>query len=200
MYSQNNEEEIILQYFKGQIGVFADIGCNDGITLSNTFALSSYGWRGLLVDASPAAFSKLWELYGRSKDHDIFHCALADHDGEIEFNDSGELLGGGDVGLVSTLHNHEMDRFKSVLDYKKVSVPCLTWKTLIEKSRFKHFDFVSLDIEGSEMDVLPHIDLSKTDMICVEFNGNQALKNEYEKYLSGFKLIHTNTENLIYAR
>lgn len=200
MHSQNQEEKFILEYFNGRTGVFSDIGANDGQTLSNTRALSLIGWSGLLVDASPKAFARLSDLYKDPKDHQLIHCAIADHDGEIELMDSGELLGSGDLGLVSTLYDREVDRFKSVLDYEKVIVPCMTWKSLIEKSRFKHFDFVSLDIEGGEMDVLPFIDLSKTDMLCIEFNGNKALKEEYEKYLSGFRLIHTNAENLIYAR
>ena len=38
-YSQNNEQDIILQYFGNRKGFFLDIGANDGITLSNTYAL-----------------------------------------------------------------------------------------------------------------------------------------------------------------
>ena len=60
-YSQNNEQEIIINLFKGKRdGKFLDIGANNGVTLSNTFALANfYGWSGLLVEASPKAYQRL---------------------------------------------------------------------------------------------------------------------------------------------
>jgi hypothetical protein len=58
---------------------------------------------------------------------------------------------------------------------------------------------ISLDIEGDEMNVLPDIDLSKTRLICIEWNSKPELKNAYEKYLEGFKVIYASAENLIYA-
>jgi hypothetical protein len=49
------------------------------------------------------------------------------------------------------------------------------------------------------MNVLPDIDLSKTRLVCIEWNSKPELKNSYEKYLEGFKVIYTSAENLIYA-
>jgi hypothetical protein len=57
-----------------------------------------------------------------------------------------------------------------------------------------------MDTEGSELEVLPDIDLSKTKLVCIEHNGRADLKTAYEKYLEGFKLIYTSAENLIYVR
>ena len=62
-YSQNDEENVVKNYFNGKIGTFLDVGSNDGKTLSNTFALSLSGWRGVLVEPSPKAFSALRENY-----------------------------------------------------------------------------------------------------------------------------------------
>jgi hypothetical protein len=50
------------------------------------------------------------------------------------------------------------------------------------------------------MFILPEMDLSKTMMIVIEWNSKPELKEQYEKHLDGFKLIHTTGENLIYAR
>ena len=44
MYSQNNEEQVILDYFGNKIGNLLDIGANDGITLSNSRKLIELGW------------------------------------------------------------------------------------------------------------------------------------------------------------
>ena len=50
MYSQNNEEEIILNFFKEKKGIFLDLGAYDGIGLSNTRALAEKGWKGVCVE------------------------------------------------------------------------------------------------------------------------------------------------------
>ena len=45
MRSQNNEEALVKQYFGTKHGTFIDIGANDGITLSNTYAAAQRGWK-----------------------------------------------------------------------------------------------------------------------------------------------------------
>ena len=100
-YSQNNEQEIILNLFKGRTGTFLDIGANDGITLSNTYALSLQGWKGLLVEASPKAYERLVKTY-EGKDAELQNVAIGGRDCDLSFHESGELLGKGDVGLVSS--------------------------------------------------------------------------------------------------
>lgn len=198
-YSQNDEQTYILNYFGDYKGTFIDIGCNDGVTLSNTYALRQLGWKGVYVDASPAAFEKLkWHIPNDGNVW-LFNFAFADYDGKIILNESQHLLGSHDIALVSTVHTHEKARFEKYVGYHQVEVNCVTWRTF-KKNFNLDFDFVSLDIEGSEMSVLPHMDLTQTKMICIEFNGNQKLKEQYEQYLHGFKLIYTSAENLIYIR
>ncbi len=199
-FSQNNEEQIILDYFGAFKGTFIDLGSNDGVTLSNTRALALLGWQGVLVEPSPKAFKRLQANYPDLMNFHLYNIALGEQNGVFEFNESSALISQNDVALVSTFHQSEMDRFKRTVNYEKVEAKVLTWETFIQGCPIKHFDFVSLDIEGSECEVLPFMDLSKTRMICIEWNGNSNLKTEYEKYLSGFVLIHTNGENLIYAK
>ncbi len=66
MYSQNNEEQIIIEYFKDFKGHLLDIGANDGLTLSNSRKLIELGWTGDLVEPSPNAFQKLTYSPGAS--------------------------------------------------------------------------------------------------------------------------------------
>jgi FkbM family methyltransferase len=199
-YSQNKEEEVILNYFNGHVGTFVDLGANDGITFSNTRALAERGWKGVLIEPDPVAFSKLKELYKGHKGIYCYDYAISGHNGKAMLQTSSSLLKKGDMGLVSTFHGSEMDRFKSVVTYEPVEVKTFKWKTAINRWQIKKFDFISMDIEGDELSVLPDIDLSETKLVCIEFNGKQDLKTEYEKYLSGFKLLYTSGENLIYGR
>lgn len=200
MYSQNAEEEVILKYFQGKTGTFIDIGSNDGITFSNTRALAERGWKGVLVEPSPKAFAKLKELYNGHKGFYLYPYALGSHNGKAMLQESGPLCSASDVGLVSTFHAHEMDRFKRTVSYTPTEVKIYKWKTFLNRLTIKEFDFISMDCEGGEMDILPDMDLSKTSLICLEWNSKPEIKTEYEKYLEGFKLIYTSAENLIYGR
>lgn len=200
MHSQNLEEKIILDYFGSHVGTFMDLGSNDGITFSNTRALAERGWKGICIEPDPEAYKKLHELYKNQKNVYTYQYAIGDHNGTATLQKAGTLLNNGDTGLVSTFHFPEMDRFKSVVKYEPVEVKIFKWKTALNRWKFKKFDFISADVEGNEMQILPDINLSETRCICIEFNGNQALKAEYEKYLDGFKLIYTSGENLIYGR
>jgi FkbM family methyltransferase len=199
-YSQNSEQDIILNYFQSHKGTFIDLGANDGITFSNTRALAEAGWSGVLIDASPKAFQKLQENYKNKIDFHLYNIAIGMTNGIAKFHESGSLIGTDDVALVSTFHQHEMDRFKSAVQYEEIEAKCLTWSAFLAGCPIKDFDFISMDIEGNEMDVLPFMDLANTKMICIEYNGNEELKRDYEKYLFGFNLIYTSGENLIYAR
>jgi len=200
MYSQNREEEVILDYFKGQKGSFIDIGSNDGKTFSNVRALAELGWKGVFVEPSPKAFSMLQKNYEGLKGFYLYDFALSNHNGNAILHESGPLCSANDIGLVSTFHSHEMDRFKSTVDYKPVTVKCFKWKTFLNRLTIKQFDFISMDCEGEELNILPDMDLSGVRMICIEWNSKPELKDAYQKYMFGFNLIYTSAENLIFAR
>lgn len=199
-FSQNHEESIILDYFKDFTGTFIDIGANDGETFSNTRALALLGWKGVLVEPSPKAYERLKTLYHGHKGIYTYPFALTAHNGKAMLQESGPQASPSDVGLVSTFHAHEKARFQRVVEYTPVEVKTFTWKTFLNRLRVKSFDMVSMDCEGSELDILPEMDLSTVQLICIEWNGKGELKTAYEKYLDGFRLIYTSAENLIYAR
>jgi FkbM family methyltransferase len=200
MFSQNSEEEVILKYFGNDIGTFADIGCNDCVTFSNTRALALKGWKGIFVDPSSKAISNCHKLYDGYKGFYMYPFALGSHNGMGTLHESGPLVSANDHGLVSTFHSSEMDRFKDKVQYTPVPVKVFKWKTFLNRLAIKSFDMISMDCEGSEMEILPDMDLSKTRLIVLEWNGNDSLKKQYNKYLGEFRLIYTSGENLIYAR
>jgi FkbM family methyltransferase len=199
-YSQTDEQAVILNYFKGWKGTFLDLGANDGETFSNTRALALSGWKGVLIEPSPKAFNKLKSLYDGHEGVYLYQFAITKQNGSKVLQESGPLCSAADVGLVSTFHDHEKARFAKSVRYTPIEVSGYDWQTFAGVSPFSAFDFISMDIEGSELDVLPYIDLSETKMICIEHNGRKDLKTDYEKYLEGFMLIHTTGENLIYVR
>lgn len=201
MFSQSREESVILEYFGGKVGVFCSIGENDGQTFSNVRQIALNGWCGVMIEPSPRAFAKLKQLYQDTKGcFYLYNYAIGTTNGKVTLYESGELVHTGDVGLVSTLIEKETERFKRTVRYESIQVDCFRWKTARNRWKFKTFDFISIDIEGLEIEVLEQIDLSGTSLICVETNGDLEKKAKLDEMLKDFKVIYTSPENLIYAR
>lgn len=203
MYSQNNEEEIILRYFGNRTGTFLDIGANDGKTLSNTYQLALNGWSGVCIEPSKIAFNKMLNMYGAKNEYiELFNYALSDKSGTFEFYESGEHLGKGDTSLLSTLVESELMRWKGTKDrFTKTIVDAKTFREFLNDTKFAKFNVISIDIEGKDYDVLTQIDLTKVgcEMLIVETNGKE--NDKYINYVSNFGLrqIYKNHENLIFA-
>ena len=68
MYSQNDEEKIILDLLKDQpVGRLLDIGAFDGKTFSNSLALFEKGWSGVVVEPNPESLVALIKLHGKNR-------------------------------------------------------------------------------------------------------------------------------------
>lgn len=201
--SQNGEDRIIRDYFKGT-GMCLSIGENDGVTYSNVRNLILDGWGAVLVEPAPEAYKRLSKLY---EDKDTFsdvtlvNKAICDGSGTVKFYDSGEHAIRGTTSLLSTVLPQEMDRWPGV-PFEEMEVECITVSELLkEYCPLPMFDFVSIDCEGHDFFILTQLDFSKlyTSCVCVEYNSIDP-----EKYIAvmepqGFKLIHKNAENLIFA-
>lgn len=170
-YSQEREEAVIRSYFNRHgiesAGTFLDIGANDGRTFSNTYALSLAGWSGLCVDASPVAFDALKATHGMNQSIQLIHAAITTKDGPVEFHESSDTL-------VSSLDASHREQWASYgFDWTKKSVDGITFATMMNRSRFKTFDFISIDAEGHDIEILSQMDLDAIgcQCICIEHSG-----------------------------
>jgi FkbM family methyltransferase len=195
MYSQNNEEEIILPYFdalKIKKGKFLDIGAYDGKTFSNTYALALKGWCGVELEPSPTLFPALKE---NLKDFDIqlINKAIGLKDAwGVEFYDCADA--------VSTFDENHMKLWSTKIDYQKTKVDIISVNTLF-KDEVDH-DFINLDVEGLNWEIykeLPFDRLTNLKMICVEHNNKidemYALIKPF-----GFEISLINGENVIFSK
>lgn len=213
-YSQSTEQGVILSFFES-IGImhgnFLDLGANDGITLSNTWALRQLGWGGIYVEPSVKAYQSLLQNNKNRDANDFrywcFNVAIADYEGQATFYESGEHLGKGDTALLSTLNPAELKRWEgSNNSFKETKCHVWDFKMLQQQvtltGRSNKYDFVSMDVEGLELIILPQMDFNElgTRMACIEFNGKDKEKYDAIMLPFGFRIIHQNAENLIYAR
>lgn len=198
MYSQNDEERRIADYFGGYIGRFLDIGANDGITLSNTHALALLDWSGVCVEPSPAAFARLTALYAERPDIVCINAAIGTESGTMTLHESGEHLGRGDVALLSTLIDAELLRWDRE-EFMSVEAKVMTYA---EAFAGQKFDFISIDAEGMDIAIFQQIDLDAAEcgMCIVEVNTSNARPFIEHARKHGMRAAHRNAENIIFIR
>lgn len=193
-YSQNNEQEFILNYFDGNKGTFLDLGAYDGIELSNTRALMEFGWAGMCFEPHPEIYKRLKQNCEQFPFVFVYDFAVGISNGTFKLNANDTYY--------STLIDNEKDRWSNQYQFTEIECNVVDFETLLKASPFPKFDFISIDCEGLDFAILTQINLDdvKCNMICVETNGLETQK--YIKYCEdfGMNLIHKNAENIIMAR
>ncbi len=132
-------------------------------------------------------------LVENTKDCDVECCeiAIGKEDKVMEFFANDTYYG--------TLEEKELDRWKDTdFQFISIKVHVLTYETFYKAYPYS-YDLISIDADGLDYYILSQIDLSKTSMVIVEYNGKDMLKyREYcEKF--GLKLRALNGENLVFT-
>ena len=206
-HSQNNEEEIIINYFNKNHGsdfkgTLIDFGANDGKTLSNSYQLIQNGWSASLIEASKEVAKRCEKEHKGNDKVQVINIGVAENNGTLTFHESGTHLGGDDRSLVSTFDARELPRWEKNTEFTKHQIEVVDIPTLMDMSKLKTFDFITMDIEGMESVVLPQMDLSEVKCLCIEYNLNYELARFYTSIVNKFGLteIHRNNENVIFGR
>ena len=175
-YSQINQEKFVIDYFNGkENGIFIELGGLDGVRHSNTFLLEfKYGWKGLIIEPSPSLYEEL--SINRKVYTENFLIGKEDKD-SVEFlyiKDKSKCIGL--QGVVQNYNPKHVKRINRELgkDYKYeiIKLKMTTLQNLCEKYGLLNIDYLSLDVEGSELQVLQGIDFDKINikLIGVEIN------------------------------
>ncbi len=197
-YSQNDEQAVITAYFGSNVGHFLDIGAYDGVKLSNTRALLENGWTGVLVEPSPMVFPQLMANTVDYQDKvTLVNAAIVTETTDpVEFWDSM-----GDA--ISTTDPKHLEKWKSHQSWRKFWIMPLRAQKFCMVFGFD-FDFVTIDVEGQNLNVLRSLPLGNFDkmkMLCVEFDNDADKIIQWVTGLGiGMKLVHRNAENLIFAK
>jgi len=204
MYTgQNLEDQKVAAWFGQYVGTVLEIGANDGVTYSNSLYLIENSWAAVLVEPSEKVFPKLAKLHQGNNRVFCINAAIGDHDGQGMLLDSGDFLIKGTCSLLSTLKPEETKRWGDV-SFEETEVSVITFDTLLDRLPFhmRRFDFISLDAEGMDLDILRQINLDKVGCkcICVEHNSYPHILSQIKEYCVPFGLkniLTMNAENII---
>jgi FkbM family methyltransferase len=189
MYSFANFEPIIEQLCGVNKGYFVEIGALDGIDGSNTKYFEDNGWDGVCVEPNP----DLSDTLRKNRKCRVETCAVWREDGTVKFqvNKGGtQMLS----GIVDTYDKRHIDRINNEAKMcgatsEVVEVQAKRFDSIVTQRKI---DFLSIDTEGSELEILKGIDLKHYDItvICIE---NNFLDPAHEQYMNsqGYKLHST---------
>ena len=166
--SQCLQEVFAFTLLKSNITSYFEAGANNGIELSNTYAImSTHRANGILVEANPSLYQDLCK--NRPRDA-TFNLALSAHTGLfLEFNPcEGQTLYGSlvvDKKVGASLSPQEI-----------VQVQSSTILDILDSISIEYVQYLSLDIEGGELDVLQSLVKPFFDVGFIEVNTRLASK------------------------
>lgn len=188
-YSFESEDIYINEYLKNiNNGFYVDIGAFNPIRGSNTYLLYKKGWSGINVDADINSI-RMFNIL-RRRDYNFNYALSSTNKKKVSFFYEKHS------SAVKTIDAKFRDL--TLNNYKTRMVPTSNFENIIKKSKFSNhqIDFLNIDCEGSDYDVLKLIDLKKykPKIICIEINSysiSDVKNSDIYKYLikNNFELI-----------
>ena len=202
-YSQQGEDLYLLRQFpKDYKGFYVDVGANDPFRFSNTCLFYNRGWRGINIEPNLVKYRKI-DKY-RTRDINL-NIGVGEVDGKLQYY---RFL----PDTLNTFSKEEADSYVSQ-GYSMlgvIDVDVKRFENVLEKflPNRECIDFISIDTEGFDIDVLKGMNVSKfrPHYVCVESVRHSVLSDgvisdSVKNFLSqnGYSEIYSNGLNSIYS-
>jgi FkbM family methyltransferase len=176
---------LVAEFFGAAKGFFVEVGANDPFARSQTWHLEKSGWTGVLIEPQPDLAEKL----RTTRQAQVFAVACSSPERD------GSMLPLHVAGPLSALDRECMAPGavpKSVID-----VPIQTLDRLLtEAGAPERFDFLSIDVEGHEINVLRGFDIARwrPRLILIEDHVGDLAKHKY-LMAAGYRIIRRYENN-----
>jgi FkbM family methyltransferase len=153
-YAQNLEDYHLDLVFEGQTeGTYVDVGGGHPVADNVSFWFYLKGWRGLVVEPQEA----LAAIYKGVRPRDLVVTCLAGRaDGEAEFHVVERLH-----GFSTAVREHAEGAGRLGAGYATVRRPVRTLASLCAEAGLARIDFLKIDVEGAEADVIAGMDFMR---------------------------------------
>jgi FkbM family methyltransferase len=146
------ESELVWQFFARRAdGFFVDVGANQPQKGSQTWVLEERGWRGILIEPQAKLCEQLRQARPRSQ---VFQVACSAPDAPPEMT-LFIAQGLGQSGLVKNI----VDATTTYTGSELVKV--MTLDAILAEAGNPKIDFMSIDVEGTQIDVLRGFNLQR---------------------------------------
>lgn len=142
-----------------------DIGCNDPIYFNNTLFFEKYFKCRVLAIDPIEEFGVKWKSI---RPNSIFYStALGDSEGSVILNLDQSIQKG---SMFSYISNDEVINGNSDLIKREVKINKLS--NIFDEYNIKNVLFISIDVEGFEMNVIRGIDYNEVNILCILIENN----------------------------
>ena len=149
-YPPEQEQRLVREFFAKDVGYFVDVGANDPKRESQTWHLEALGWTGALIEPQPGLAERL-----RSERRARVFAVACSSPGN-----AGRTMPFHIAGPMSSLDRARMA--PGALPDDVIDVPVRTLDQVLEEAGAPQpIDFLSIDVEGHEIDVLSGFDFAR---------------------------------------
>ena len=180
-HSQIGQDLRVVEFYNNkEDGFFIEVGASNGIYLSNTYLLETeYKWKGICCEPIPDRFQ---ELVINRPNSVCYNQAVYSESGLSLIFDIAN-----NFDLLSGISEH-IDAYKLNVDSNKTSIEVQTISLLdvLDKANAPKFiEYMSLDTEGSELEIIKNFDFEKYTfgLIDVEHNYCEPRRTEIKNLL-----------------
>jgi FkbM family methyltransferase len=186
--SQHFEDKIICNLFNFNSGFFVDIGAYDGVTFSNSYILEkNLGWKGICIEPS----SKSFDILKKKRESINLQCCVSNiNDNEvnfIEYNDDNSTSENNISQWSTLLINDEHINKNRIIGHKNyqkknIKIQSYTFNYIMEKYCINNIDFLSIDTEGNELNIISNIDFKKYNIKTIIYEN--SLDEDYNQKIN----------------
>lgn len=198
-------EDLTIERLLGECnpGFYIDVGANDPFRNSNTHPFYEKGWRGIDIEPMPQYAAMLRQAH---PENIVLACAVGAEDKKVilrypALGDAPNQLATVDESIVE--HHNRMGLRAS---WESLEVQQRTLNDILYVYGINSIDFISIDVEGYEAEVLSGLDLSKykPKVLCIEATLPSTDIPYWDKWeykvLPYYKLEHFDGYNRFYVR
>lgn len=192
-YSQIGQDKYFIENIikRRRRGVFLDIGAHDGITFNNTYYLEkNLGWTGICVEPNPSSYAKCVKNRNCIVVNKAIYEVTTDNKAELIIPEGEGKVEGG-LEQLCALKGHvrekslKQDFATQYAKHSTIVVLTTSIMDMLNKYQTYVIDYMSLDVEGYELDILKGIDYNKIKIryLTVEHGNDEKYRQEIHDFL-----------------
>lgn len=185
VHSQDGEELFLREEFFGvNEGFYVDVGAYHPMRFSNTLWAYMRGWKGINIEPN----CDNYRLFNLMRPNDInVNVGISNVKSKMKYFQF-------DAAGLNTFDKERADLLVKQNDYKLIDireVEVIPLQELLDQYDVNHIDFLDIDVEGKELEVIKSIDFKRMDikLLLIEqlaMNLEAVLNSEIASVLKGY--------------